>query len=702
MDKAPNWSNTQATPAAATPDPAHRISATFESVRHDLAEVPRTRLIITTLFVILAILLARFSWGYPSAATGATDRGWVPPIAIDAERALYDTRSIFTSLLFPVAQDKRIVMVVYTPETLAATYKRSPLDRAILAKALTNIDAMGPKAIGIDILIDQPQPEDEQLLAAMRAMKTPVWLAYSTNAANPNDVEVWQQAFMDRWHARLAGSAVRRASVRSEADPDNVLRHWPEHKPGLSPFMPVALAGPAHAHYYEGSVKFREPSDVERPVFQSFPIDLLADPATAPLFERELRGRRVLIGGELPDQDRFEVPSGLVHGKDVSGLSNNATMLAQLLDQRLPSRLGSGSLWVLAILVVVSGAFTAMLDVRPWVAGLAISAQIAFYALIPFLFEMVGMDTYGLPAFGWIAGWLLAFAATGMTVRAMGSEHRRFAEGALGKYLPPDIAAQIIRDPKKLSLTGEKRAIYSLFTDIEGFTSLSHTLPPENVATLLNAYLDGMSEIVLRHGGTIDKFVGDAVAAFWGAPIARPDDADRALAAALAIVEFSHDFSRNGSDDAKKLGRTRVGLHHGFAIVGNFGGEGRLTYTALGDAMNCAARLEGANKYLKTQALVSDDARDQALAGDQLRPMGRIVVAGRATPVVVWEPAPHLSAEERARLGLLWSRFDSGDRGALDEIERICLDHPDDAALSAFAVRLREVGPGGTYALREK
>ena len=235
----------------------------------------------------------------------------------------------------------------------------------------------------------------------------------------------------------------------------------------------------------------------------------------------------------------------------------------------------------------------------------------------------------------------------------MGSEHRRFAEGALGKYLPPDIAAQIIRDPKKLSLTGEKRAIYTLFTDIEGFTSLSHALPPERVATLLNAYLDGMSEIVLRHGGTIDKFVGDAVVAFWGAPIARPDDADRALAAAMAMIDFTRDFALKGSDDAKKLGRTRVGLHHGFAIVGNFGGEGRLTYTALGDAMNCAARLEGANKYLHTAALVSDEARDQALAGDQLRPMGRIVVAGRATPVVVWEPAPRLTAEERARLALV-------------------------------------------------
>ncbi len=343
-----------------------------------------------------------------------------------------------------------------------------------------------------------------------------------------------------------------------------------------------------------------------------------------------------------------------------------------------------------------------MLDVRPWIAGAAIAGQIIFYSATPFLVESIGWDTYGLPAFGWLSGWLLAFAATGMTVRAMGSEQRKFAEGALGKYLPPDIAAQIIRDPTKLSLTGEKRAIYTLFTDIEGFTSLSHALPPERVATLLNAYLDGMSDIVLEHGGTIDKFVGDAVVAFWGAPIARPDDADRALGAALAMVDFTTRFARDGDEDAQKLGRTRVGLHHGYAIVGNFGGEGRLTYTALGDAMNCAARLEGANKYLKTKALVSDEARDQALAAAVLRPMGRIVVSGRATPVVVWEPAPDMDPEERARLSLLWSRFDTGDHAALGEIEKICLDHPDDAALSAFALRLREVGPGGSHGLKEK
>jgi adenylate cyclase len=258
-----------------------------------------------------------------------------------------------------------------------------------------------------------------------------------------------------------------------------------------------------------------------------------------------------------------------------------------------------------------------------------------------------------------------------------------------------------LRDPAKLSLTGEKRAIYTLFTDIEGFTALSHRLPPDRVATLLNDYLDGMCDIVLNHGGTIDKFVGDAVVAFWGAPIARDDDADRAVEALVAMNRFTREFSARHNDQSVQLGRTRVGLHYGDAVVGNFGGEGRLSYTALGDAMNCASRLEGANKYLKTVALVSDEAKSRSSL-DIFRPMGRIVLSGRATPVTVWEPVPELDPALRAELVRLWDAFDGGDRSALDAIEQICLTHDKDVALAGFACRLREAGPGGAIRLKEK
>jgi len=670
---------------------------TIEGVVRELRRVPLARLIVTALIIVWAILFARYSWELP-VSLPAIDRAI--PIATDAERALFDWRQAVGERQNKVAQDGRIILIPYTEYTLQETAKRSPLDRAILARALANIDRMGARAIAIDILIDQPQPEDAQLLAALKAMKTPVWLAYGDQQTASADIQPWQEEYMKNWFRQLAGSQVRPASVRFELDGDNVMRRWPSLPTGLPPLLPNALAGAPPGFSYEGSVDFRVPATQEA-VFPLSSIDVYAAPDVTGLLAPQVKGRIVMIGGDLPDVDRFDIPATRLNGSTMSGLEVHASMLAQLLDGRLPRPAGALSLWALAILVVLCGAFTAMLDVRPWVVALAILGQLIFFAAAPFYFEWIGIDTYGLPAFGWLGGWALAYAATGAAVRAVGSEQRRYAQSALGKYLPRDIAAQILRDPKKLSLTGEKRALYTLFTDIEGFTILSHRLPPERVATLLNAYLDGMSDIILDHGGTIDKFVGDAVVAFWGAPIARDDDADRAASALLAMIKFTQEFSAQAREQGVELGRTRVGLHYGDAVVGNFGGEGRLSYTALGDAMNCAARLEGANKYLKTIALVSEEAR-QRTSLFVFRPMGRIILSGRATPVVVWEPAPDFDPRARAELGRLWEAFDAGDRSALDAIEQICLTHDKDAALSAFACRLREAGPGGAVRLKEK
>jgi adenylate cyclase len=696
---------------AAGPDPlTDEERPTVEGILREFRRVPVARLVATGLIIVWAILFARFSWEAPISvdpggqwhfpARPGEPRQTIP-IATDAERALFDVRRTVVDRARAVEQDQRLLLVPYTQDTLRATEQRSPLDRGILARALTSIDRMGAKAIGVDILIDQPQDEDAQLLSVLKGMNTPVWLAYASRRHSVAEVEQWQQDFMDDWTRQLAGSQVRRTSIRLEPDSDDVVRSWPSTPPDLPQFMPLGLAGVAEGSSYAGSVDYRSPVNPERKVFNSLPIDLFSDPALAPMMADQVRGRIVLIGGDLADRDRFDTPAARLDEPNISGLEVHATMTAQALDGRFPGRLQSAGLWTLAILVVLCGAFTAMLDVRPWIVALAVLGQLIFFGAAPFLFEWRGIDSYGLPAFGWLGGWTLAYAATGAAVRAVGSEQRRYAQSALGKYLPRDIAAQILRDPSKLSLSGEKRAIFTLFTDIEGFTSLSHKLPPEKTASLLNAYLNGMSEIVLEHGGTIDKFVGDAVVAFWGAPIAREDDGERAANALLAMIAFTTEFSAKHSEPGYEFGRTRAGLHHGDAVVGNFGGEGRLSYTALGDAMNCAARLEGANKYLKTVALVSDEAR----VGTTLnifRPMGRIILSGRSTPIVVWEPAPDFDAGALERLGRLWDDFDSGDLSALDEIEQICLTYDKDAALSAFACRLREAGPGGAVQLTEK
>jgi adenylate cyclase len=661
------------------PAPAWRSRA-----RRMTRQIGPFRLAVTLLFLLLALLSARY--------------GWSVPLAEDAERSLYDYRVIYTAPR--VDQDPRIALVVYNDETLAQVAKRSPLDRKLLADAVTAIDAMNPKTIGIDILIDQPQAEDPLLVDALRRVTTPTWLAFASSEKNPEQMQLWQEEFLRGFLDQVKTGPVRPTSIRLRTDGDNVVRAWPDQPPGLPPRLANALGGEDAAFRdYARSIAFRLPKSAEYPVFSKIPIQLFAT-EFAPALRGQIEGRHVLIGGDIQDLDDYETPMSRIGGFS-KGLEVHAHLLAQQLDGRMPRAIPPFALWIAALGVVAAGALTSLLEVKGWKLVLILAGQLLFFAGLPFYLQATGVDTYGLPAFGWGIGWAFAFAAVATAARAVGAEQRRFAQSALGKYLPVDIAAQIIRDPDRLALRGEKRQIYALFTDLEGFTKLSHAIEPEQLSSLLNRYLDMLSETVLRHGGTIDKFVGDAVVAFWGAPIARDDDADRAVQAAIAMYQAGETFARSGGEGLPPIGRTRVGLHRGEAVVGNFGGEGRIQYTALGDGMNTAARLESANKSLKTTILVSRQAKEQSKL-DIFRPMGRIVLSGRATPVEVWEPVPAMEPGLRRTLVEYWTRFDAGDLSALDELQKLAAANKEDAALANFVYRIREAGPGGHFVLGSK
>jgi adenylate cyclase len=663
-------------------------------LRRAARQIGAVRLIVTLVFLVGGLYLARFNWDVP--------------LLSDAERALYDAR-YFQAAERTLVQDERIVLVTYNDETLRELGKRSPLDRRMLAQALRAIDAMGARAIGIDILIDQAQPEDAELVSTFRAMRTPTWLAYASNAANPDQMEYWQEQFLRGLLQQAQPGPVGPASIRMEPDrEDGVIRRWPDQSRGHLPPLLSNLMSPVHPEFrsYTRAIDFRLPATGEAdevPVFNNLPIQFVTQMGEGlrPYFE----GRYVLIGGDIGDLDDYETPMTRFTGRWMKGIEVHAHMLAQQLDGRMRSAIPPWLLWVAALTVVVAGALTSAFEWRGWRLAFALVAQVGLIAWVPFGLQAMQVDTIDLPAFGWGAGWLFAFVGVGAAAREIGSEQRRFAQSALGKYLPADVANEIMRDPDQLSLHGEQTHIFALFTDLEGFTKLSHAISPETLSRLLNHYLDLMSAIVLRHGGTIDKFVGDAVVAFWGAPIARPDDGDRAVGAAVAMFECGEQFRRTASEiageDVPPIGCTRVGLHHGEAVVGNFGGEGRIQYTALGDGMNTGARLESANKSLKTTILVSDEAK-RLTALDLFRPMGRIVLSGRATPVVVWEPDPKMDAAVCAELGRLWSAFDGGDAAALVQLESIAADYKDDAALQYFVYRISEVGPGGKFVLATK
>jgi len=231
-------------------------------------------------------------------------------------------------------------------------------------------------------------------------------------------------------------------------------------------------------------------------------------------------------------------------------------------------------------------------------------------------------------------------ASTGLGAALAGRQHRkekRFIRGAMSRYVSPAVVDELQRNPDMLRLGGERRDLTLIFTDIAGFTTTSEATPPDVLVPVLNDYLDGMSRIVMDHGGTVDKFIGDALVAIFDAPVPQPDHAARAVACARELDRFATDFVSHGAAKDIALGITRIGVHTGPAVVGNIGGEQRFDYTAIGDTVNTAARLEGANKYLGTTTCIS--ATTAEAAGEtNLRPVGDIVLKGRSQPLRVFTP----------------------------------------------------------------
>ncbi len=680
-----------------------------------IQQVGTVQLVATALLVLAALFIARFSWVLPGTEDAPT------PLTNDAEIALYDMRAWLAADL--VEQDDRIVLVVFDDEALINLEKRSPLPRDALAEALRNLDQMQPKAIGIDILFDQPQAEDQQLVDTLRSMETPTSVAYANVATNANDIGYAQQLYLEDFMAALEGSNSKPASIRLDEQYGGT-RIWPTIVPELPPLLGRSMLADAGGPYepfsgYEGAIEYRRALkadfeevgadgetvevSVEEPLFQTLSIELFLDldPMVAEFVADQIRGKYVLIGGDIIDYDRVETPFTSWTGFEPSGLSVHGEIIAQMLDgQRLPA-VPSALMWVMAIAVIATAVFAGLLEwparkLVPLLFGLAV-----LFVGIPFVLHFSDVDTYGLPAVGWLVGWIIAFTAVTAAARSAGAAQRSFAQGALGKYIPRDIAEAIIDEPELLELGGQKREIYVLFSDLEGFTKMSHAIPPEMVAKLLNRYLELLSKVVLDHGGVIDKYVGDAVVAFWGAPIARPDDAERAAKAGYAMWKAGEDFRAEvAAMDASlpKIGKTRVGLHYGEAVVGNFGGDTRIQYTALGDSMNTAARLEAANKPLESNVSASREFIEKSNP-DWWVPMGRIVLRGRARPVDIYHPKPGFPEEDRRKLEEAVQVSDTNPELSIKLVDEVAAGHPDDLALQNYSNRIRNLNDGGAYVL---
>jgi adenylate cyclase len=204
-------------------------------------------------------------------------------------------------------------------------------------------------------------------------------------------------------------------------------------------------------------------------------------------------------------------------------------------------------------------------------------------------------------------------------------------------YVNPSLVDELVAHPEKLVLGGQREELTVLFSDIEGFTGISEHMPPENLVSILNEYFSVMSGLIFRNDGTLDKYEGDAIMAFWGAPIPQADHAYRACLTAMEMQRSLVDLNVEWGKLARPPLRVRIGLNTGDMVVGNMGAIGKFAYTVIGDSVNLASRLEGANREYRTGIMVSH--RTYELVRDRIigRELDRIAVKGRKEPVRVYE-----------------------------------------------------------------
>ncbi len=270
---------------------------------------------------------------------------------------------------------------------------------------------------------------------------------------------------------------------------------------------------------------------------------------------------------------------------------------------------------------------------------------------------------------------------------------KSFLRNAFSRYLSADVISQLILNPDRLNLGGEKKNLTAVFTDVKGFSTISENLDPQDLVKLLNYYLSAMSDIILEYKGTIDKYEGDAIISFFGAPIDLEDHAYKACMSAIRMKreekELNQRFMRDSLTPSPLL--TRVGVNTGEMVVGNMGTPRKMDYTIMGNAVNLAARLEGVNKQYGTWLLTSESTADQAGDAFLFRKLDRVRVVGINTPVRLYEILEEKSAADRKTVEgveLFHGALDAFEEKEWEKAEKL---------FSEILKLLPEDGPASTF-----
>jgi adenylate cyclase len=516
---------------------------------------------------------------------------------------------------------------------------RQPISREYLARVVRGLNRCGASVVGIDITFNTPTESsaDAALAAAIRdfsdhGVSRVVLLGPLGRGAEPLG-------------AAALGSSVVVASPLVRVPPDGVIRRVDPLLPGpdgtTEPTLALALVARQQgldrraldARLSGGTLEAitREdgwPINYVGPAGSFFTIGsdvvaALGEPgAEAPAADNPFRGRIVLVGGTFPEgRDTYQTPYGPMPGVEVH---------ANVVHMLTTGRFIRPSSWLtsLAVNVVVSLiAGVVLLTLRPLV-GTLVCVVGALVIGVPAAFFAFNRGGY------WI-DFVLPVVATAVTGLGGDMLDRRRFRDSFARYLSRDVMARVLSDAP--SLRGEHREVSILFSDLRGFTTLSEQMDPERIAAHLNEYFDAMTAAIFAHHGMINDFVGDAVMAVFGAPVADPEHAWHAVQSARDMDQALEALNRRWEVVGLPRLRMGIGIHTGAVFAGNVGGRDRIKYTVIGDPVNVASRVEGLNKDLGTTILITEETL--AAVGDRVstRDCGPQAVKGRVEKVRVFE-----------------------------------------------------------------
>ncbi len=402
-----------------------------------------------------------------------------------------------------------------------------------------------------------------------------------------------------------------------------------------------------------------------------------------------LDGQVILIGSSAQGlMDLRFTPLGLA----IPGVEIHAQAIEQILLNHYLQQPDWGDA-VVSVVMIIGGLIIGYLTVRTKALISATSTLICMVVL--FVISWISFRHYNflLDTATPIVIFTLIFIFGSLIQHYISELSERWIKDAFSHYVSPNRVEFLVNHPESLKLGGYRHECSFIFTDLAGFTRLMESIDPIHAMAFLNTYIEEMVAIAFRYEGTLDRIVGDAVAIMFSAPVQQQDHHARALACALEMDEFASYFSDNLNSKGIPFGKTRLGIHTGDVVVGNFGGSTFFDYRALGDTVNTAARLENVNKFLGTSICVSE-ITISGCVHDRIRPIGRLVLKGKENPLKVYEPIVERRAVKYAPLDEYVAAYDLMEAKdisfATRRFDELMVCYPDDPLVKLHSKRLAE------------